>query len=155
MAGPTEEEITVRRLIYEDHQKSKDRAMQLNGDYGKWLTASLLLVHGAAVAFLAQNERLATAVLPSVFWWHVTGLLLAFLCGFLVWANWSFHARIYDAVHPGMIYDDGHWPKFDVGTNRWITWTHWTGIVAGILSALCILGSAILVYCKMNASWAS
>ncbi|MBX9452651.1 MAG: hypothetical protein KL801_12590 [Mesorhizobium sp.] len=148
-----DEAIEVRKLIYEDHQKSKRHAFQLNADYGRWLIASLLLVHGAAVAFLAQNERLATTVLPSIFWWHVAGLLLAFLCGFLVWANWSFHARLYeDAVTPRMIYDDEHWPKFDDGTNSWINRTHFTGIIAGILSALCILGSAVQAYCLMSAS---
>lgn len=53
-----EEAIEVRKLTYEDYQKSKRHAFQLNADYGRWLIASLLLVHGAAVAFLAQNERL-------------------------------------------------------------------------------------------------
>jgi hypothetical protein len=145
-----EEAIEVRKLTYEDLQKSKRHAFQLNADYGRWLIASLLLVHGAAVAFLAQNERLATTVLPSVFWWHVAGLILALLCGFLVWANWSFHASIYEAVTPSMIYDDEHWPKFDDGTGRWITWTHWSGIVAGVLSALCILASALAAYQLMT-----
>lgn len=145
-----EEAIEVRKLTYEDYQTSKRHAFQLNADYGRWLIASLLLVHGAAVAFLAQNDRLSKSILPSVFWWHVTGLLLAFLCGFLVWANWSFQARVYEAVNPGMIFEDEHWPKFDDGTNRWIGWTFWAGIAAGILSALCILGSALQAYCLMN-----
>ncbi len=145
-----EEAIEVRKLTYEDYQKSKRHAFQLNADYGRWLIASLLLVHGASIVFLTQNDRLSSAVLPSVFWWHVTGLLLAFLCGFLVWANWSFHARIYEAVNPGMIYDDAHWPKFDDGTNRWINRTHWSGVAAGIFSALCILGSALTAYCLMR-----
>lgn len=150
MAEPTKNEIDVRRLIFEDHQKSKDRAMQLNGDYGKWLIASLLLVHGAAIAFLAQSERLSQVVLPHVFWWHIFGLLAALTCGFLVWINWSLHAKIYDGVHPGMIYRDDHWPNFDSSTNSWITRTHWTAIGVGIVSAICILGSAIVVYCNMK-----
>lgn len=141
-----EELIEARKLTYEDLQKSKRHAFQLNADYGRWLIGSLLLVHGAAVAFLAQNERLAATVLPSVFWWHVAGLLLALLCGFLVWANWSFHAAIYESVSSSMIYDDKRWPEFDGGTARWITVTHWSGIVAGVLSALCILSSAVAAY---------
>lgn len=138
--------IEIRKLAYDEFQKSKHHALQLNADYGRWLIASLLLVHGAAVAFLAQNDRLASVVLPSVFWWHVAGLLLAFLCGFLVWANWSFHAAIYQAVNPSMVYDEENWPKFDDGINRWISWTHWTGIIAGVLSWVCILVAAIAAY---------
>ena len=147
-----EELIEARKLTYEDLQKSKHHAFQLSADYGRWLIASLLLVHSATVAFLAQNERLASSVLPMVFGWHVAGLLLALLCGFLVWANWSFHAAIYESVSSSMIYDDERWPEFDSGTARWITWTYWTGIIAGILSALCILGSAVKVYCLMSAT---
>jgi hypothetical protein len=141
-----EESIEVRKLAYEDFQKSKRHAFQLNADYGRWLIASLLLVHGAAVAFLAQNDRLSKTVLPSVFWWHIAGLLLALLCGFLVWANWSLHARFYEAVNPGMIYGDEHWPEFNKRTGFWIDCTHWIGIGAGILSGLCILASSLAAY---------
>jgi hypothetical protein len=141
-----EQVIEARKLAYEDFLKSKAHAFQLSGEYGRWLIGYLLLVHSAALAFLAQNDRLSKVILPSVFWWHVIGLLSAFLCGFLVWANWSFHARLWETVNPGMIYDEEHWPKFDDGTTHWITWTYWTGIVAGILSALCILASALAAY---------
>lgn len=106
----------------------------------------LMLVHDAAVAFLAQNERLAATVLPLVFLWHVAGLLLALLCGFLAWASWSFHAAIYKAVSSSMIYDDERWPEFHCGTAQLIAATHWSGIVAGFLSALCILSSAVAAY---------
>lgn len=57
-----EEAIEVRKLTYEDLQRSKRHALQLSGDYGKWLIASLLLVHGASVAFLAQNDILSKTV---------------------------------------------------------------------------------------------
>jgi hypothetical protein len=34
-----EEAIEVRKLTYEDLQKSKRHAFQLNADYGRWLIA--------------------------------------------------------------------------------------------------------------------
>lgn len=148
-----EEVIEVRKLAYEEYQKRKQHAYQLSADYGRWLIASLLLVHGAAVAFLAQNDRLSQTVLPTLFWWHVAGLLLAFLCGFLVWSNWSLHALAYDPVNPGMIFDDDHWPDFS--SKRivsLINLTHWLGILAGLISAACIFLSAKSAYNIMSAT---
>lgn len=137
------------KLYYEQLQRSKDRAFQLQGDYGKWLVASLLLIHGATIAFLAQNERLASAVLPLVFWCHVIGLLLALICGFVTWVNWSLHASAYEEVTPYML--DGtmdNWPKFEARDFFWIKPTFWIAIVAGLGSAACILVSAIVIYSK-------
>lgn len=139
--------VEMRRLQYEDFLASKRHAFQLNADYGRWLIASLLLVHGASIAFLAQNERLATSVFSAVFWWHVAGLLLAFTCGLLVWVNWSLHAKnIEDAVNPGMIYNVDNWPKWDASTVSWINRTHFLAIGSGMVSAACILASAFCAY---------
>ncbi|MER9763701.1 MULTISPECIES: hypothetical protein [unclassified Mesorhizobium] len=142
-----DEAIEVRRLHYEEHRKDAHHAMQLNADYGKWLIASLLLVHGAAIAFLAQNDRLSKSVLPLVFWWHVTGLITALTCGFIVWINWSLHGRFHGSVSPQMIYDDTQWPDYD-GPARWINRTHWLAIAMGLASAMCILGAAVTVYTR-------
>lgn len=142
--------IEIRRLIYEDLQKSKRHALQLNADYGRWLIASLLLVHGAVIVFMAQSERLSEEVLPIIFWWNVSGLLLALLCGFFTWGNWSLHALLYEDVSPSMIYDIKNWPKFSNSVSRWISATHILGIIAGLLSAGCILGSAFSAHDLMS-----
>ena len=139
----TPEGLEVRRLIYEHEKKAEFHAMQLNAEYGKWLIASLLLLHGAALAFLAQNDRLAAEVLPHVFWWFVIGLLAALVCGFMVWINWTLHAVVHGTATAHMIYDDAYWPKFEGKAYDWIAPTHWLAIGFGLVSAGCLLGAAI------------
>lgn len=142
--------IEARRLLYHEYQETKRAAFQLQGDYGKWLIASLLLVHGAGVLFLVQNEKLPPAVVLSIFWWPIAGLMLALVCGFITWINWGLNAQLYGPIKASMIYNDEDWPKFDPGTSTWIGRTFRWSIAAGLLSALCILGAAVSTYCKMG-----
>lgn len=146
-------QIEARRLLYHEYQESKRAAFQLQGDYGRWLIASLLLVHGGGVLFLVQNERLSETVVLAIFWWPITGLMLALFCGFSTWINWSLHAGLYaSSINPSMIYSDEAWPKFNDNTNAWIGRTHWLSITTGLCSALCILGAAAAAYAKMGPS---
>lgn len=144
-------ETEWRKLLYQQYQDSKRITFQLQGDYGKWLIASLLLIHGAAVIFLAQDNELSTGVLPQVFWWHIAGLMLALICGFTVWINWSLHFSLYNSVDPRMIVSNDFWPTWDARTNGWIGRTHFIAIAVGILSALCIVGASIAAYRHMVA----
>jgi len=150
MAEATDKIFEARKLRYEQLQQNRRSANELQGQYGRWLIASLLLVHGGSILLLAQSPDMIKTVLPAVFWWHIAGLVLALACGFTTWANWSYHIVLYDNVSPAMIYDDNEWPKFDPKVQTKIGWTHWSSITLGLLSGACILGAAICGYAKMG-----
>ncbi len=139
----TDEFRELSRLYYERRIEHSRTAMQLQGDYGKWLVASLLLTHGGAFVFLAQGEEFGQRILAAIHWWLVAGLFLALITGFVTWLNWSLHWRVFDeTTSPDMIYDTERWPK-DHKLDPWIDRTFYGAIVFGLLSAGCIFGAAI------------
>src|SRR5688572_12133387 len=69
--------VEARKLRYEQLQQNRRSAGELQGEYGRWLVASLLLVHGGSILLLAQSPEMVRLVLPAVFWWLVAGHLLA------------------------------------------------------------------------------
>jgi hypothetical protein len=142
-------QIEARKLVYQQCNDHMRAAFQLQGDYGKWLIASLLLIHGVAIWFVAESTELSRTVLPSVFWWHVAGILFALLCGLFTWGNWSLHSVLYEPLDPGMIVDAQHWPRANPRTEAWITVTYWLSVIIGLLSAGCILGAAVVAYCRI------
>lgn len=154
MTGDRLEELQAeaRKLQYQQHQEDMRAAFQLQGDYGKWLVASLLLIHGVSIWFLAESQELARTILPAVFWWHVIGLLLALTCGFVAWINWSLHTVLYAPLDPGMILDTRNWPQADPKKTDQITLTYRLSLVTGVASAICILGAAIVAYCTMGSN---
>lgn len=138
-----DEAIDVRRLQYEFVQAQLKHTMEMQGGYGKWLLASLLLVHGGIFAFLVQNEKLSASILPHVFWWLVSGLVLALISGFATWWNWTFAARVYSAFSPLMIYGDEHLPKFGWRQRAPVVITMYLAIVLGLGSVACVVGAAV------------
>ena len=129
-----------RRDVYESLMEARKTALDLQGHYGKWLVSSLLLIHGAAIGFIAQSDRLSQKLIPDVFAIAVVGLILALLCGFSTWINWGLSYIIHNSVHPMMVLDDDYWPKFhEHKASPWMTCTFWLSIVTGIASVLCII----------------
>ncbi|ATU91998.1 hypothetical protein [Phyllobacterium zundukense] len=144
-------EWKARELRYQQYQEAKKVTFQLQGDYGKWLIATLILIHGGALAFIASNERLSMLLLPSTFWCSIGGVLTALLCGFVTWINWSLHYAFYERVDPAMLHSGNGWPDYDHPSNKWITITFWAGIGFGLISAFCLLGGSYLAYSKFMA----
>lgn len=138
------EQIETNRRIYEDRLEHKRAAIELQGAYGRWLIGSLLLIHGGAFAFLAQGEEFGQRILSVTHWWFVSGLILALVCGFGAWINWSLHWSFMEKTHPAMIYDERNWPKAAAGWEKtWIWVTFWVPIITGLGSTACILGAAL------------
>ncbi|RIK83361.1 MAG: hypothetical protein DCC69_14380 [Hyphomicrobiales bacterium] len=154
MGERTREEILEARRLILAHSRERARiAGEFQGQYGKWLIASLLLVHGAAFGFLATSEEMSRAYLPHVFWWPVAGLVLALACGFLTWVNWGLHLNAELCVDAGTLHDlDRDWPDVDRRIVRWVKPTFRLAVLSGAGSALCILGGAITAFLRMPAA---
>lgn len=78
----TEQAVEVRKLVYEKLTEEHRAVFALTNEYGKWLTASLLLLHGGTFAYLVKVDTGApvTPVSPVAIW-SVAGLCMALLCG--------------------------------------------------------------------------
>lgn len=142
--------IEARRMQYHEYQESKRAAHQLQSEYGRWLVASLLLIHGAAILLPAQNPELMKTVIQATFVWNVTGLLLALACGFAAWVNWTYNAQVYRNVTPGMIVGVEHWPSFDGNMLKKIVRTYRLSVVFGLASVACIVAAAVAAHCTME-----
>jgi hypothetical protein len=137
-----EELRQARQLKYEFYQKHLSHVLTMQGDYGKWLVASLLLVHGGMFALLAQNDQLASQVLSKIYWWPVVGIVCALLCGFSAWWNFSFSSMLYAVPKAEMIYLDSQQPEFPNWLVTALKATTVVAIVAGIVSVACVFAGA-------------
>jgi hypothetical protein len=153
MEGRSREEALEARRLLLSHMRERARiAGEFQGQYGKWLVASLLLVHGAVFGFLATSETLSRLYLPHVYWWPVAGLILAMGCGFLTWINWGLHLSQNLAADVNAMHDlTQAWPRSDPKVERWIAPTFRLSVACGLGSALCIAGAAVTAYLRMPA----
>lgn len=138
-----EQRVEVRRRLFEFFQSHLKHTVEMQGGMGKWLLASLLLVHGGIFAFVAQSDTLASAVLPSIYWWLLCGLITALLSGFATWWNWTLASRLYAAISPEMIYLDAKLPRFSFLEKLWVQLTMYSALVLGIASVGCLVGAAV------------
>lgn len=139
----------VRELEYQKAAELTRIYADLQGAYGKWLISTLLVVHGAAIGFIAQSDKLSEALIPGPFLCHGFGLILALLAGLMAWANWSLHMGEQLAISPKLIINDDHWPKPYTGRARtYVRVTFRLSVAFGLLSAALILASIL-------ASWSA
>ena len=119
---------------------------QTQADYGKWLIATLSVIHSAAIYALAT---LHSPVPPRyVFVPFVIGLLLTLSSGLCSWSNFTFAIRLLEGwTDPAMLLDDARWPTIPPRLGFWISATMVAAIVTGVASALCILWGAWLFLC--------
>lgn len=139
-----EQAVEVRRLQYEFFRDHFKHVVAMQGAMGRWLLASLLLVHGGVFAFLAQSEHLSAMVLPRVYWWLLAGLVLALVSGFSTWWNWTLATPVYASVSPAMIYDATQTPTFTKEQLRGVRWAMVAALSTGVLSLLCLIGAALV-----------
>lgn len=145
----------ARKLRYQQLQENRRAAATLATEYGRWLIASLLLVHGASLLLLGRDVTSQGAdILRAVYWWQIVGLVSAFACGFAAWMNCYKHLELYDLVAPDMIYNDESWPKFDPQLLRQINLTFRASILLGFVSLGCLIGASVAAYRAMSADGA-
>lgn len=146
----------VAEVVYKDYKDMQRSTFELAGQWGRWLLASLLLIHGGALfglfTFLSDlaDKPYALARYQWTVWWFVAGLLLTLSSGLCTWINWSMHSDNYDGwANKPMLWDPHEW----TGETRH-TWgldvTNWASLGFGIASAICIVGGA---YSTLNGNW--
>ena len=64
-------------------------AHETQAQYGRWLLASILLTHGAAITLLASNDEVRSSLAPFGYVPNAIGIVFGFISGFAAWINWS------------------------------------------------------------------
>ena len=141
------------------------RTFQLQSDYGKWLVSSLLLVSGAGIGFVANNDRLSNIMLPWGYAALCAALFFAFAAGLLAWVNWSKHAELHMTEASTVLWQISHLKNENdeerqkrlreeeeqhTKDARFLTITTRLSVGAGILSLLCVLLAAGFAAWKLS-----
>lgn len=135
----------VAEEVYKAERESHKVAMQLQGDYGKWLVNALMIINAGAIVGLAQSSTLQKNALHDAGLWFVGGLLAAVACGFISWVNWSINADLHhNLAQPSMKFDIANWPEAGERQAWWINATFYLSIAAGFVSVACIVVGALV-----------
>ena len=138
------------REVYDLMKDMRVRSLQAHVEYGKWLIASMLAIHGGSIYVLNSLKSGASAellrALEIAAMLNIAGIAAIMLAGFLAWLNFQIAANSYDtAANPEMLYFEDAWPDFSkVGI--WINLTLYGCGVVGILSWICFIGAAIVLF---------
>ncbi|AZO38649.1 MAG: hypothetical protein EOS81_10560 [Mesorhizobium sp.] len=149
------------RLRYERHAQEIFRQMgelraasQRNHvDYGRWLIASLLAVHGGSIYAISGlwngNHKLSPAAMPDLMagvGWNLFGIGFILVAAFLAWLNFQFAEQSYFRwSDPAMLYRSDRWPKPEERTDP-ITATLFLAAVFGLMSFGSFIAGAMAVY---------
>ncbi len=111
---------------------------QMHGDYGKWLLASLQLIHAGALYVIGTSENFQPYLGDGILWYFVVGLVLALLSGLVAWFNWGFGIKFaYVYTNPSVL-RDGTIPPPSKTFSNLVIWTYWLSILLGVGSLACI-----------------
>lgn len=146
----------LAHLVYREYKEMQRLTFEASTQWGRWLLASLLLIHGGALfglfTFLSDLAAKPTALAQyqGTVWWFVIGLVFTLLSGFCTWVNWSLHTDDYDhQANIAMLWDPNVWLLPPANTRK-INSYYYAAIVFGFMSASCILGGA---YSTLNSKW--
>jgi hypothetical protein len=122
---------------------------RLQGDYGKWLIASLLLIHGGALYSIGTAPRFESIVGSWAAWHFVAGLIFALLCGFVTWLNWNLNFQCLLRFNRVDALVSLQWPA-EISGSRWINRTFWAAIVLGFVSAILFVTGSVALDGALN-----
>jgi len=106
----------------------------LQGDYGKWLSATIAAIHSAALYAIATNAKFAVSPAP-----FAVGLALILFSVLFIWINWSLAIRLFENwTDPFMLVDDARWPTVTPFFKWSIPITMYSALFFGVASAACI-----------------
>lgn len=127
--------MQIREKYYDLWAKKLQIHLNAQIEWGKWLVASLLLVHGGALVAIVQNEEHSVTLMKAAGHWFVWGLVAALVTGFITWVNWTVLASIYeDWADPAAIVDDDAWPEEPNWKRKIVTLTFVLSLLAGFAS---------------------
>lgn len=118
-------------------------------EYGKWLIASVLAVHGGAIYAISGLHSAASDLrlsdLVSVAAWNLGGVVMILLAGFFAWLNMQcLEAQYGRWADPAMLFRSDRFPKEDGRTDP-VSATLYLSVAFGLLSLFAFVVSAVEV----------
>ena len=104
------------REKYEFYKQARELTFKASIEYGKWLLASGLVVHGGALYGInslrdGSRPELMAGLLQAALW-NVAGIIFVLGAGFMTWLNFQFAAAVYDDwANPLMVYKTDQFPE--------------------------------------------
>lgn len=142
-----------RIVVFQSWKEQHRHASELAAAYGRWLVASLVIIHAGALfslfSFLSGYADKPTIIsgYAAPVWCFVAGLALALICGLLTWLNWSLHSASFaHQANFRMLVNSQEWLNDGIHTQG-IWWTYWLSLLFGIASAALIpIAAALILY---------
>ncbi|TBD15703.1 hypothetical protein ELH24_09250 [Rhizobium ruizarguesonis] len=137
------------REIYDHYRTYQLSSRAGHVDYGKWLIASLLAVHGGAIyAISTLKNSVARDQIDGLIngaSWNLAGIFMILLAGFFAWVNFQAAEAIYDRwANPAMLYRDDQFPKDESRTDP-VGASLFLAAAFGLMSGFAFLASAVTV----------
>ncbi|MER8845948.1 hypothetical protein [Mesorhizobium australicum] len=148
------------RLRYEQHAREVFKQMgelraasQRNHvDYGRWLIASLLAVHGGSIYAISglwnSTHKLPDSGIPDLMagvGWNLFGIGFILVAAFMAWLNFQSAELHYSRwSDPAILYRTDHWP--DEAKTDPVTATLYLAAIFGLISFFCFIAGAMAVY---------
>lgn len=137
------------RAVYLNYFLEKERFHnQIAADYGKWLLASLIVLHGGGLLGLfSLAEKSNFDFLTGAGAALVIGLVLGLLAGFVTWLNWLFLASSYMQIidHKILVNEEAWFSTVKSSTRRGVAVSFWLSLFLGVASAASLPIAAFLV----------
>jgi hypothetical protein len=144
--------MNIREKHYELWVQLMEIHFNAQIEWGKWIVASLLFIHGGALVAIVQSEGHAIEMMNAGGIWFVWGLVAALGTGVITWANWTYLTSVYqDWANPNAIVDDASWPAL----SKWgwfVRVTFWAAILIGIASVGFLIYGALQIQAALPSS---
>ena len=116
-------------------------------EYGKWLIASLLALHGGSIYVIStladKGQPFAAKALIEPATWNMAGIVSILLAGCMAWLNFQIAEVHYDRwSDPAMLYRQDKWPGLKESKYDPVTATLLLAAAAGLMSIWCFIVSA-------------
>lgn len=134
------------REVYERMKDLRSDSRRYHVEYGKWLIASLLALHGGTIyiiSTLADKQHVfAARALIEPATWNMAGIVFILIAGCMAWLNFQFAEQLYDRwSNPAMLYRRDNWPGEEDDRFDPVNATLLAAAAAGVLSIWCFAAS--------------
>lgn len=141
---------------YEFYKSAREMAYKANIDYGKWLLASGVAIHGGAIYAINSlkdpTRPQLLASLLSAAKWNCAGIVFIMLAGLFTWLNFQYAASLYHKwANPLMVYRTDQFPDDNAERWNWVGATRYFAIMFGTLSLWSLIASAVGVFSALQA----
>ncbi|SCX00745.1 hypothetical protein DSM25558_0171 [Agrobacterium sp. DSM 25558] len=144
------ERYRISAREYLEHCKTYQAASRAGHmDYGKWLIASLLAVHGGSIyAISSIRNSVGAKQIPGLIdaaAFNLGGIFMVLVAGFFAWLNLQAAESLYNKWNDSAVLYRSDMFQRDDGKTDLVTASIWGAAAFGLMSGFMFLASAVTV----------